>query len=416
MADTGETRPGAGAADRALRARAAAVIPGGMWGHMNAASLPAGFPQFFTRAEGCRLTDADGKTYIDFVCGFGPMILGYGDPGVRAAVAAAADAGEIMTGPAPLLVDLAERLVETVPHADWAMFQKNGTDATTACVTIARAGTGRRKVLVAAGAYHGAAPWCTPAPAGVTPEDRAHLLRFTYNDIASLEAATETAGSDLAALVVSPFRHDARKDQAMVDPAFARACRAVCDRTGAALVLDDVRAGFRLHPGGSWETVGVRPDLSAWSKAIANGHPLAAVTGNDRFRDAARQVYLTGSFWCAAAPMAAALATIERLNATDAVGHMVRVGHRLREGLAAQAAWRGIGLRQTGPVQMPMVLFDDDADLAKGNLFVTEALRRGVYLHPWHNMFLSLAHSEADIDQALEATDAAMAEVARRFG
>ncbi|MEC9346384.1 MAG: aminotransferase class III-fold pyridoxal phosphate-dependent enzyme [Pseudomonadota bacterium] len=416
MADTGKGRPGAGANDRALRDRAAAVIPGGMWGHMNAATLPPAFPQFFRKAAGCRLTDVDGREYIDFVCAFGPMVLGYGDPAVRAAVAAVQEAGEIMNGPAPQLVDLAERLVATIPHADWALFQKNGTDATTACVTIARAGTGRRKVLVAHGAYHGAAPWCTPSLVGVTAEDRAHLVHFNYNDTDSLAAAGAAAGDDMAALLVSPFRHDARKDQAMVDPDFARACRELCDRTGAALILDDVRAGFRLHLGGSWETVGVRPDLAAYSKAIANGHPLAAVTGTDRFRDAAAKVYLTGSFWCAAAPMAAALATLERLHALDAVAHLERVGQRLRDGLAAQATAHGLGLRQTGPVQMPMVLFDDDADFAKGNLFVTEALQRGVYLHPWHNMFLSLAHTDADIDTALAATEPAFAAVARRFG
>ena len=176
------------------------------------------------------------------------------------------------------------------------MFQKNGTDATTTCVTLARAGTRRRKILVAEGAYHGAIPWCSPSVSGVTEEDRAHLVHYTYNDIASLTRAVELAGDDLAGILVSAFRHDARKDQEMPTPAFAEAVRAACDKADAALILDDVRAGFRLHLGGSWETLGIRPDLSAWSKAIANGHPLGAVTGNDRFREAAQGVFVTGSF------------------------------------------------------------------------------------------------------------------------
>lgn len=113
--------------------------------------------------------------------------------------------------------------------------------------------------------------------------------------------------------------------------------------------------------------------------------------------------------------MAAALATLRRLHAADAIEHLTRIGRRLRDGLAKQARYHGIGLRQTGPVQMPLVLFDDDPEFEKGSLFTSEALGRGVYLHPWHNMFLSLAHTEADIDRALAATDQALAIVAKRF-
>ena len=402
--------------DAALRVRAARVIPGGMWGHMDAGRLPPGYPQFFAKAEGCRLWDVDGNEYIDFMCSYGPILLGHRDPGVEAAAAAQAAQGDLFDGPSARMVELAEVLVDTVPHADWALFQKNGADATTTCVTLARAGTGRRKVLVARGSYHGAVPWCSPSMAGVTAEDRAHLVEFDYNDPDSLRAAVEAAEGDLAAVIVTAFRHDVRRDQEMPTADFARTARAVCDAADAALILDDVRAGFRLHPGGSWEPLGVRPDLSAWSKAIANGHPLAAVTGSDRFREAARSIFVTGSFWCASVPMAAALAVLRRLRETDAIAHMAAMGQRLRDGIAAQARSHGVGLRQTGPAQMPLILFDDDPDFARGALFTTEVLARGVYLHPWHNMFLSAAHSPADIDRALEATDHALAAVAARFG
>ena len=398
--------------DKDLRNRASRVIPGGMWGHMNAARMPPVFPQYFSHGRGSKLWDADGTEYLDFMCAYGPMILGYSDPDVAAAVEAAGGDGAILNGPTDVTVELAELLVDTIPHADWAMFQKNGTDATTTCVTLARAGTGRRKILVAEGAYHGAVPWCSPSVAGVTEEDRAHLIPYIYNDTNSLDRALDIACSDLAGILVSAFRHDARKDQEMPTHAFAQAVRTACDGAGAALILDDVRAGFRLNLGGSWESLGIRPDLSAWSKAIANGHPLGAVTGNDRFREAAQQIFVTGSFWCAPGPMAAAMATLKKLHASDPVGHMEQLGQCLRDGLAEQAKRHGVGIRQTGPVQMPMVLFDDDPDLAKGNRFTSEALRRGVYLHPWHNMFLSAAHTQDDIDRALDATDAAFAALA----
>ena len=400
-------------ADRALRERAARVIPGGLWGHLNAARLPEGYPQYFARAEGCRLTDVDGRAFVDLMCSWGPIVLGHHHPAVEAAAGAQAALGDCMNGPAPVLVELAELLVAMVPHADWCLFGKNGTDATTACVTIARAETGRRKVLVARGAYHGATPWCSPSVAGVTTEDRAHLLHFNYNDVASLEAAAEQAGPDLAAILVSAFRHDFGQRQALATPAFAQACRALCDQAGAALILDDVRAGFRLHLGGSWETLGVRPDLAAWSKAIANGHPLAAVTGAERYREAATQVFTTGSFWCGAVPMAAALATLTELRRVDGPAHMAAMGQRLRDGLAERALHHGLHIDQSGPVQMPTLLFADDPEHARGEAFCAEALRHGAYMHPRHNMFLSCAHEAADIDLVLEAADAGFRHVAR---
>lgn len=399
-------------ADRQLRERARKVVPGGMYGHMNAAALPDGYPQFFARGEGCHLHDVDGRRYVDFMCSWGPVILGHQYGPVEEAAERQRRLGDCLNGPSERFVELAEKLTGTIEHADWVMFQKNGTDATTAAVMAARAGTGQRKILVAKGAYHGAAPWCTPSLAGVTAEDRAHLVHFRYNDIASLEAAAEQARGDMAAILVSPFRHDFGIKQEMADPAFARRARQLCDDADAALILDDVRCGFRLAPGGSWEPLGVRPDISAWSKAIANGYPLAAIAGNDRFRKGAGEIFITGSFWMGAVPMAAAIATLDELRANDAIAHMEKMGRRLREGLAASADRHGVGFDQSGPAQMPLFLFADDPDFVKGSRFCQEMLKRGIYMHPRHNMFLSFAHKAADIDEAVSASDEAFAAVA----
>ena len=398
--------------DAALRARANRVIPGGLWGHMNAAMLPQGYPQYFTEADGCRIRDANGRSYVDLMCSWGPVVLGHRHPAVEAAVRRQADQGDCMNGPGPVLVELAELMTDMIPHADWCLFAKNGTDATTSCVTIARAQTGRRKVLVANGSYHGAVPWCSPSLAGVTAEDRAHLVTFDYNDVASLERAAAVAKGDLAAIIVTAFRHDFGRDQEMPTAAFARTVRQVCDAAGAALILDDVRAGFRLHLGGSWEMLGVRPDLSAWSKAIANGHALAAVTGNNAFRAAASQVFTTGSFWCSAVSMAAAVATLTELRRIDGPSRMREMGQRLRDGLEHLATQYQVGIRQTGPVQMPMLLFANDPEWRRGFAFCAEALRHGTYFHPKHNMFLSCAHIEADIDEALAAAEAGFRAIA----
>ncbi len=390
-------------ADALLRARAQRVVPGGMWGHLNAARLPEGYPQFFASAEGCRIRDVNGREYIDFMCSWGPLLLGHRHPEIQAAAEAQAALGNCFNGPGEVMVDLAEDFVAMVPHADWAMFQKNGSDATTSCVTMARAGTGRRKVLVAKGSYHGALPWCSPSVAGVTSEDRAHLLHFEYNDVASLNAAVDEVGKDLAAILITGFRHDMGRDLELPTTEFAAAARAACDAADAALILDEVRTGLRLDVRGSWEALGVRPDLTAWSKAIANGYALAAVTGNDRFRDAATKVFVTGSFWCGTVAMAAARATLRIARETDVPGHIRAMGLRLRAGLTALAEREGIAIRQSGPPQMPLMLFEGDVEVRKGRAFCATALRHGAFFHPQHNMFLSSAHQAADIDAALEA-------------
>ena len=404
------------ATDRLLRDRARAVIPGGMYGHQSAVSLPPDYPQFMRGGRGARVWDVDGNEYVDLMGSYGPVVLGHQHPRVEAAVAAQAALGDCQNAPGPVMVELAELLVRTVRHADWAMLAKNGTDATTMCCTIARARTGRRKILAATGAYHGAAPWCTPRPAGTTAEDRANLGYYTYNDLASVRAAAAAAGDDLAGILVSPFRHDAGYDQELVDPAFARGLRALCDATGAALILDDVRCGFRLHLGSSWEPVGVDPDLSAWSKAIANGHPLAAVLGNDAFRGGAEQVFVTGSFWFSAVPMAAAIATITALGEEGAVEAMARSGAALRAGILEQARSWDLPVNYTGPPVMPFLTFAGDRDYELANVFAAQALRGGAYLHPRHNWFVSAAMTGADLALVLEATDQAFAAVRKHVG
>jgi glutamate-1-semialdehyde 2,1-aminomutase len=392
--------------DAELRARAEAVIPGGMYGHQSTGLLPDDYPQFFSRAKGGRLWDADGAELLDLMCAYGPNLFGYGDTEIDAAYVRQLADGDTLTGPTHLMVELAETITAMVAHADWAMFCKNGTDATSMALVTARAHTRRKTVIMAKGAYHGAAPWCVPRGTGVNPEDKAHQIFCAYNDVASLEAAVAKAGDDLAAVFAAPIKHDAFIDQALPDPAYARRARELCDQTGALLIVDDVRAGFRLARDCSWSLVGVEPDLSCWGKCLANGHPLSALLGADKARKAASSVFVTGSFWFQAAPMAAGLATMARIRNSDYLERIEGLGQRLRDGLGERASAAGFGLRQTGPVTMPLFLFDEDPDLRMGFRWSSEMLRRGIYVHPWHNMFMCAAFTEADIDQALDAAEA----------
>lgn len=400
--------------DRALTDRAAKVIPGGMYGHQDVKLQWPGAPQFFSRGEGAFIWDVNGNKYIDLMCSYGPILHGHKHPAIEHAVHRQMAEADCQNTPSPLFVDLAERMVGIVDHADWAMFMKNGTDATTLALTISRAATGRRKILVAKGAYHGAAPWCSPNMNGVPEEERANLLYYTYNSIESIDSAVTRAGDDLAGIIVSPFRHDAGYDQEMVDVAFARHLRAICDKAGAMLILDDVRCGLRLAFGGSWEPIGIRPDLSAWGKAIANGYPLAALFGNDKARKAATEIFATGSFWFSAAPMAAALATLDLLEKEGGVEQMHRMASKITEGMAEQARALSLNVNLTGHPTMPYLSFAGEKDWQWTTQFAAECASRGLYTHPRHNWFVSTAITEDIAEQVLAITGQAFEEVKKR--
>jgi len=395
----------------ALKLRAQRVFPRGIYGHLSTRSMPENYPQFFTSAKGVRMTGVDGKEYVDYMCAFGLNLFGYGDEEINAAFIEQMLKTDTLTGVSEVMVELAERFTGIVSHADWAIFVKNGTDATTLGAMIARAHTKRDKIIIAEGAYHGAAPWSSGSP-GTTAGERAGRVSCTYNDVESLERAVAEAGDDLAAIFATPFKHDVFIDQAEPDAAYARRARELCDKTGALLVVDDVRAGFKLARDCSWATVGVEPDLSAWGKCIANGHPISALLGSEKARKAAGDVRYTGSFWFQSGPMAAGLVTLDRIMNTPYLENIQALGHALRSGMAAVAQKHGVGLRQTGPVTMPMFLFDDDPDLRKGYRWCGEMVSRGFYMHPFHNMFISNALTMDDVEQTLAAADGAFGALA----
>ena len=369
--------------------------------------MPPEYPQYFERADGCRLWDVDGNEYIDYMCSYGPMIAGYGNPRIRAAADAQRARLDIANAPAAVIVDLAERLVQQVTLAEWAMFSKNGNDATTICVMCARARADKPVILVANGAYHGAQPWANYMSKGTPSDEHQYFQPYQFNNVTSLDEAASKVRGRLAGIIVSAFRHDAGHHQELTDPGFARRVREICDEEQAALILDDVRAGLRLSLDASWSAIGVHPDLSAWGKGLANGEPLAAVLGNDLYRDAMTKIFVTGSFWYQAAPMAAAIETLDVLRELNGPRLMGHLGQQLRDGLYEQAQRHGHGIIQSGPPQMPTLMFEDDPNDEKGMAFCGLAIKEGVFLHPWHNMFLSTAHTEEDIGQTLEATNRA---------
>jgi glutamate-1-semialdehyde 2,1-aminomutase len=391
------------------------VIPKGIYGHKNPAFvLPGHSPYYARRAQGGRYWDVDGNEYLDLLCGYGPILLGHNHPRVEDAVQRQMARGNCFNQPGEAMVELAERLVARVPGADWALFAKNGSDVTTWAVRVAREHTARPKIVMVRDTYHGTDAWCSLYPGGVLPEDKAQLLEMDWNRLDQLEALVALQRGQIAALIAAPYHHPVSAAQQMPAEGFWRGVRQICDREGMLLILDDIRAGFRLDPGGSHAHLGIEPDLFCFGKSLANGHPISVAMGREELRNAAEAVFISGTFWFTPAPMVAALATLRVLDETGAIAHMAWLGARLGAGLQQLGAAHGLSVTVSGPPALPYMTFDDDGqDLHLMQAFCREMIARGVFLHPFHNWFLCAAHTEADIDELLEAADAAFGVVAR---
>ncbi len=397
--------------------RAKRVIPGGVYGHQSPSLLvPGSFPTFISKAEGCRLTDPDGNEYIDFLCAYGPMVVGYRNPQVEEAVERQrhqCDSGNL---PAPNMVELAERLVGLTPGIDWTVFAKNGSDAASWSLAIARAATGRELVAMVERTYHGVHGWANMMHEGFPAAERANIVSFAWNDAEGLERLADEHAGKLAAVIVTPFKHEAFGDSVMPAPGFLDTVRTVATRSGAAMIVDDVRAGFRLDMRGSAQLWGVTPDMILYSKALANGYPLSAVLGNDGLRDAAKRVFVTGTFFTQAVPIAASLATLDYLEANDGIARMRELGNRFCKGLSDRAEEAGLAVTLSGPPAIPFMTFQkDEGSFERSRVFAAACAARGVFVHPCHNWFVSTAHSEADVDFALDVAAEAFETVNGQF-
>jgi glutamate-1-semialdehyde 2,1-aminomutase len=387
--------------------RAEKVVPSGIYGTRSPRFATFGdFPVFVYSAEGGRFTDVDGNEYIDLMCAYGPNILGYRHPAVQAAVLEQESRANSVSIPTDRTLELAEALVRRFSFGDWVMFGKNGSDVTTLATRIARHHTGRPKLLVATGAYHGFHPWSVPDTLGIPPSYRAEIDQFRWNDTESVHEAFARNEGDVAAVMICPMKHDAMHDMEMAAPGFLAAIQEHCRDSGALLIIDDIRCGFRLNPRiASHLGQGLEPDLVCFGKGIANGQPLSVIVGRDAHRDAAKALYFSATFFFSGVPMAAALATLAAYDEEGAYERMASAGHALRQGMLKAAARANVRIRYTGPDTMPNMLFEDDPKIRIGRRFSGLAARRGVIFHPRHNWFLSAAHTPEDISRAVEVAE-----------
>ncbi|MDJ1113174.1 aminotransferase class III-fold pyridoxal phosphate-dependent enzyme [Microbacterium dauci] len=400
--------------------RAQRVIPAGIPGHLGPTEglhLPYdGFPKFAARAEGTRFWDVDGNEFIDWMCAYGPNVLGYGDPDVAAAAAEQAKREDVTSLPSTVMIDFAELLVDQVASADWAIFAKNGGDTTTLAIMTARAATLRKKVVFIKGFYHGVAPWTQKLDyPGVLEEDVANNLYVPWNDLDALRALLGAHRGQIAALIATPYMHGNFVDNALPADGYWQAVRKLCDEHGIVLIIDDVRAGFRLDLAGSDHFFGFEADLICFCKALANGYNVSALMGRDSLREAVSSITYTGSYWMSAVPFAAGIATQQKLRELDAPALFDRLGTRLVDGLVAAGADAGFDLVASGAPALFYLRVADPADsLMLHQEWVAECVRRGVYLTSHHNHFLNAAVTDADIDRTVEVAAEAFAVLRQR--
>ena len=403
----------------ALFKRAAQVIPCGIYGHFSPAPcVPVeAYPFFAERAKASRFWDVDGNEFIDYMCAYGPMVLGYGHPDVDAAYLKQQGESDANSAASPRMVELAELLVDMVPIADWAFFAKNGADVTNMAVMVARSATGRHKIIAMKGGYHGTSPWMqSPGHHGVMEEDLQHIIRVPWNDIKALEAALAEHGKDVAGLIASPYHHPIFADNELPAEGYWQQAVDLLHKNGSMVIVDDVRAGFRLHLGGSCERYGFKPDLIAFSKAIANGYALSALVGTDALRLDASKVFHTGSFWFCAGSFAAAMACLKELQRLDGPQLIHDLGKKLTDGIVSVASSHGYTMKVSGEMAMPYLRITNDDNLMLHQAWCGECTRRGAFFTSHHNWFLSAAHTEDDIKQTLDICDEAFKALKASYG
>ena len=391
--------------------RAQRVIPNGIPGHFNPSNhKPAGtYPFFCDSVKGANFFDIDGNKYIDYMCAYGPMLLGYKDPKVEEAVAIQNKKSDTSTLASPIMVELAEFLVDMIPFADWAYFAKNGADATNMATLIARAATGKRKIIAIEDGYHGSSPWMQNITrTGISPRDHTEILRIPWNDLQALENTLNENENEVAAFISSPYHHPAFKDSVMPTESYWDNVHKLLRKNGVLSICDDVRTGFRLNAHGSHEAFGYTPDISCYCKAIANGHPISAVVGTDIVKGAAGSIFQTGSFWFAAAPMAAALATLKQIKDLDIPTQIIGTGEKLFDELTSIAGAHGVNLKVTGPRSMPYMRAEHPAGIEFHQALCGECTQRGAFFLSHHNLFVSAAHGDEELNQTATIFDEAI--------
>ena len=354
-----------------------------------------GTPAQMSRSSGCRVWDADGREYVDYVMALGAVALGYGHPVVNRAAIAAIEAGVVGALPPVSEQQLADALGARLPWLERVRFLKTGAEAVAAAVRLARVATGRDQVLGCG--YHGWLDWCQGAIDGVPAATRSLFAELPFNDVVASREMIRARARTLAAVVVEPLVVDEPSRE------WLEMLRVESSRAGAVLIFDEIKTAFRLSVGGAVERYGVRPDLVVLGKALANGFPLAVVGGRADLMAGASRTWISSTLATEGVALAAARATLDVFEREDVCAHLHRVGTRLLHGLhQLQRAHRD---KVTGVAGVPEMCFLHYATDELSQRAATAAAERGVLFKRTAYNFVSFAHDEAIVDRTLTVLD-----------
>ena len=395
------------------------LVPGGVLGARKPGDFIMGeYPIFLEYGKGCRLTDVDGNEYIDFLCGYGPIILGYREEEVDdAVIQQIKDKGFCFTLTQPYQNELARKLNELIPSAELSSFLKTGSDATTASIRIARAYTNRIKIMRCG--YHGWHDWCVEMKGGIPEKFYEDVYEFHYNDLDHLEDLMKKHGDQTAAIIMTPFGHHLHEKMQAPKPGFLEGVRKLADKYGAVLVFDEVRTCFRLRMGGAQELYGVAPDLTVLGKGMANGYAISVVTGKkDVMMAAASKLFISSTFFPNSAEYIAALKTIEIMERDKVLDNIWDKGGRFLKKIQDVIDKYDVGAELSGVAPMFFITFKkDEANTRKGRRddFYTQLIRKGFFFTPHHHAYISYRHTEEDLEKTIQAIDESMAYVHDKY-
>ncbi|MDZ7697842.1 MAG: aminotransferase class III-fold pyridoxal phosphate-dependent enzyme [Deltaproteobacteria bacterium] len=398
---------------------ASGLVPGGVLGARRPGDFIQGeYPIFLESGKGCRLTDVDGNEFIDFLCGYGPIILGYREEEVDDAVfRQIKDKGFCFTLTQTFQNDLARKLTQLVPSSEMSIFLKTGSDATTASIRIARAYTGKLKVMRCG--YHGWHDWCVEMKGGIPSKFYEDVFEFQYNRLDQLEALMATHGEDTAAIIMTPFGHPNHQKMQEPEPGFLEGVRTLADKYGAVLVYDEIRTAFRLRMGGAQELYGVTPDLTVLGKAIASGYPISVVTGKkDIMMAASDRLFISSTFFPNSEGFVAALKTIEVLERDKVLENIWEKGERFIGKIRDLLKTYDVGAELTGVAPMFYITFEkDEAGTYKDKRtdFYTQMIRKGFFFSPYHHAYICYRHTEEDLNLTLTAIEESLAYVNSKY-
>lgn len=416
-----------------LYQQAASKLPGGVSSNVRLAEKPR--PAYFQKSYGARTVDVDGRAFIDYVCGYGPIVLGHNPQSVVDRVMAAIQEGQLYGGSHPLELELAERMIRAVPSLEMVRFNCSGSEAVHAALRLARAYTNRRKIIRFEGHYHGwfdgqIIGYQAPVGEAPSPAGQAHLVESTgipqsvledlvvvpWNDAEILEAAFKRHAGEIAGVIMEPIMGNSGCIEP--DPGYLEKVRSLCDEHGTVLIFDEIITGFRVGLGGAQGLYDIDPDLSVFGKAMAAGFPISAIGGKEKIMKliVEGRALHAGTYNGNVACVAAACATMEALeNQSESVyNHMRTVGRALMDGLVREAQAAGIALLAQGPGPVFWVWFTEQprirnyrdhvkADFERYNAFHVGMAERGIRIMPGGRWYVSAAHTMDDVDETLRA-------------